>query len=76
MTDTTEPKRIGRPPKGADKKQMRGVRMTPREWATYQALGGPQWFGAALARARLTPEQRARRDAIESETLGQLDIGD
>ena len=76
MTDTTEPKRIGRPPKGADKKQMRGVRMTPREWATYQALGGPQWFGAALARARLTPEQRTRRDAIEAETLGQLDIGD
>ena len=76
MTDTTEPKRIGRPPKGADKKQMRGVRMTPREWATYQALGGPQWFGAALARARLTPEQRTRRDVIEAETLGQLDIGD
>ena len=75
MTDT-ELKRIGRPPKGADKKRMRGVRMTPREWATYQALGGPQWFGAALARARLTPEQRTRRDAIETETRGQLDIGD
>lgn len=72
MTDTTEPKRIGRPPKGADKKQMRGVRMTPREWATYQALGGPQWFGAALARARLTPEQRAARDAF---LQGSLIVG-
>lgn len=75
MTDTA--KRIGRPSKGAsDKKQQRGIRMTPREWATYQALGGPAWFASAIARARLTPEQRARRDAIEAETLAQLDIQD
>ena len=74
---TTGPKRIGRPPKSPDdRKQQRGIRMTPREWATYQALGGPAWFSGAIARARLTPEQRARRDAIEAETLAQLDIQD
>jgi hypothetical protein len=38
--------------------------MTAREWATFQALGGSDWFAQAMARAKLTPTQRARRDGL------------
>lgn len=61
MTDTTNNK--GGRPRSTDPRTMRGMRLTAREWATYQALGGGAWLSAQLARARLTPEQRADRDA-------------
>ncbi len=60
--DQDKPRSAGGRPRSTDPRTMRGVRMTAKEWATYQALGGPAWLSAQLARARLTPEQRADRD--------------
>lgn len=71
MTDTT--KKGGRP-RSTDPRTMRGIRMTAREWATFQALGGADWFSAAIARARLTPEQRTDRDARLSNAQQGLDL--
>jgi hypothetical protein len=53
---------------------MRGIRMTAREWATFQALGGSEWFAQAMARAKLTPEQRTERDAILGNAQQGLDL--
>jgi hypothetical protein len=43
---------------------MRGFRLTALEFATLQVLGGPSWLSSSLARAKLTPDQRARRAAL------------
>lgn len=69
-----ETKSKGGRPRSADPRTMRGIRMTAREWATFQALGGSDWFSSAIARARLTPEQRADRDARLSNAQQGLDI--
>ena len=72
MTDTNAKK--GGRPRSTDPRTMRGIRMTAKEWATFQALGGADWFSAAITRARLTPEQRADRDAQLSNAQQGLDI--
>lgn len=61
--DQDKPRRAGGRPRSTDPRTMRGIRMTAHEWATFQALGGVDWFGRTIARAKLTPEQRADRDA-------------
>lgn len=68
-TDQDKPRRAGGRPRSTDPRTMRGIRMTAREWATFQALGGSDWFAQAMARAKLTPEQRARRDGLMQQGL-------
>ena len=68
-TPTPEPRRAGGRPRSADPRTMRGFRLTATEWATLQALGGAAWLAAALARAKLSTEQRARRDGLMQQGL-------
>lgn len=70
---TTKPRRAGRP-RSTDPRTMRGMRLTALEWSTYQALGGNTWLSAQLARARLSPEQKADRDRRLSGTQQALDL--
>jgi hypothetical protein len=64
---TSNGKRMGRPPVEEPRK-TRGVRMTEREWATFQALGGVDWLRDKLGAVRLTPEQKKAFDRF-SENL-------
>lgn len=73
-TPTAEPRRAGGRPRSTDPRMMRGIRMTAREWATFQALGGSEWFARTIARAKLTPEQRAERDAALGNAQHGLDL--
>ena len=72
-TPPAEPRRAGGRPRSTDPRTMRGIRMTAREWATFQALGGSDWFAQAMARAKLSPEQRARRDGLMQPEL-EIDV--
>lgn len=73
-TTPTKPRNVGGRPRSTDPRTVRGIRMTVREFATYQALGGPDWFASAITRAKLTPDQRAHRDAIIGNAQQGLDL--
>lgn len=72
-SDQDKPRRAGRP-RSTDPRTMRGMRLTALEWSTYQALGGNTWLSAQLARARLSPEQKADRDRRLAGTQQALDL--
>lgn len=79
MPNTTPPadtprRRAGGRPRSADPRTMRGFRLTAFEFATLQALGGPAWLSKTLARAKLTPQQRAERDAAIGNAQQGLDL--
>jgi hypothetical protein len=43
----------GRPPKPPDEKlEQRSIRLTPAQWAKYEAAGGIEWLRKLIDRAR------------------------
>ena len=49
----TDPKPKGRPPKPADERLVqRSIRLTPAQWAKFDAAGGIEWLRGLIQRAR------------------------
>lgn len=50
---TNDPKPKGRPPKPADERLVqRSIRLTPAQWAKFDAAGGIEWLRGLIQRAR------------------------
>lgn len=64
----------GRPPV-EEIRQTRGVRLTVKEWATFQAVGGSNWLREKLETAKLTPTQKQARDELVKKLGGQIPLG-
>ena len=66
-----EVKRVGRP-SIEEPRQTRGVRLTVKEWATFQAVGGSNWLREKLEAVKLTPTQKQARDDLVKKLGGQI----